>query len=506
MKAIFNFFSGTEIRIVTGMGAVKCVRAVLTIAAVMLAAGYFGASLERDAWVLGCSAVTMLTLAFFGPLNETFRIKYLHILAAEGEMRAQQSVAALLKWVVVISCGLALVVGIYPNLLMSLLAPGFSGAQHVFVARVLSSYFPVLIFMELIVLFSSVLNAYRSYYLPEFFAIASVALSIMAMVFTAKYIGIFSLILAAYCSQVLLLCVLIYALRRRQIRLWSGGFASWGTVKPYFWFGMPLYVCYLTGQFHAVIERRVCTILGEGSVSILDYGRKFLELPTSILMGVVGSVVAPMLVRQLSEGSQFIASVLKFINLFYLGLIPFCALLIVFPGELVELLLIHGAFKPEYGPATAETVRWFGVGALGLPLYVVCGQALMASNQRRLYVVSVTSGLLVSSAINMVAYHKWGVVTMAMSWSLLAIISGGIMMAGLPNMRKKNLIQLSPSFIFAAALIAVNLIIHSLRDSLHRTLPASWSPSLVELALAGGLALMGLAFYFPHYRRWNRTL
>lgn len=502
MGRVLGFFTDSQARIAAGMGLVKCARAVLTVAAVMISAGYFGASLERDAWVLAASAVTLLTQILFGPVNETFRVKYLHRVGAEGESEAQRSAAALLKWVVVLSTGVSLIVALCPGLLMAVLAPGFSGAGYAFVARVLAAYFPSLILAELILLLSSMLNAYRSYYLPEFFAIASVALSIAAMVLTARYIGIYSLVIAAYLSQGILLLILVRALRRRRIPLWPDGLASWRTVMPYFWFGMPLYLCYLTGQLHAVVERRICTILGEGSVSILDYARKFLELPMSVLMGVAASVVAPLLARQVSDKTQFAESALRFVLLFYLGLIPFCGLLIFFPSELVQVLLLHGAFKPDYAPATATAVRWFGVGALGLPLYVVGGQALLACHRRRRYVVSSVIGMVLSAAINLLAYRFWGVATLAMSWALFTLLCGGVMMAGLPAAGRCRWCGRIASLLpLTAAVIVINLIVASSRDAIRRIAPPPWPTALVELGLATGLALIAVAIHIPFYRQ-----
>ncbi|TAN36487.1 MAG: hypothetical protein EPN23_08340 [Verrucomicrobia bacterium] len=504
---IKRLFAGSPQRIAVGIGMTKIVRAILTVVSVMVSARYFGATLERDVYVLSVSAVALLTQVIYGPLNETFRIKFLHVLAEEGEDRARQSVATLLQWVALFSLGLVLVVIIWPGCMLHLLAPGFSGAQYAPIARMLAVYIPMLILTELSVLFASVLNAYHSYYLPEFFALGSVLLSIVCTVLAAPFIGIYSLVIASYLTQGIQLGLYARALRRTGLFLWLPRLVSWRTVGPYFFFGLPLYIAYLTGQFHAVIERRVCTYLGEGNLSMLDYARKFMDLPLTTMVGVAGSVVAPILTRQVADLNGFSASVVKFIKLFTLGAAPFCALLIVFPEELVRLLLLRGAFKPEHIAGTAETIRWFGIGVLGLPFYTVCGQALLARNQRFAYIASSTAVLLLSAALNLLIYRWLGVATMAMTWAMVSMGGGLLMFACLPVSRRLTYIgQLLPPLLVAVALVGVYGMIHACRESLAGMVRWPVPTALMELLLSGVVAAISLALFLPYYRRQNRLL
>ena len=78
-----------------------------------LTAKYFGVSLEKDVWLLAISVVLFLDMAFWGPINETFRSKFIFLRSEIGEIKALQKTKSLLFFTFIISVILVCVVSIY---------------------------------------------------------------------------------------------------------------------------------------------------------------------------------------------------------------------------------------------------------------------------------------------------------------------------------------------------------------------------------------------------------
>jgi putative peptidoglycan lipid II flippase len=60
-------------------------RLALGILNLTISAKYFGITQERDAWLLALNSIVVFDMAIWGPINETFRARFLFIKEEEGE-------------------------------------------------------------------------------------------------------------------------------------------------------------------------------------------------------------------------------------------------------------------------------------------------------------------------------------------------------------------------------------------------------------------------------------
>jgi len=69
----------------------------------VVSAKYFGTSTDRDAWIIGGSVITVFIQILFGPINETFITKYIHIREEESDGAVNEATNALVSAIVIIS-------------------------------------------------------------------------------------------------------------------------------------------------------------------------------------------------------------------------------------------------------------------------------------------------------------------------------------------------------------------------------------------------------------------
>ena len=73
----------------------KLLRLLFSLITLPITANLFGVSIERDSWVLVTSFITVIGLTIWGPLNETFRAKFIFIKEKEGDIIALSKTVSL---------------------------------------------------------------------------------------------------------------------------------------------------------------------------------------------------------------------------------------------------------------------------------------------------------------------------------------------------------------------------------------------------------------------------
>ena len=105
----------------------RLIRTAVSIITVSLSAKYFGIGIERDVWLLVLAFITTINLAVWGPINETFRTKFIFLREKEGEIEALRRTASLLSFIVLGTILVSLVILLFPEQLMAVIAPSVSG-------------------------------------------------------------------------------------------------------------------------------------------------------------------------------------------------------------------------------------------------------------------------------------------------------------------------------------------------------------------------------------------
>jgi murein biosynthesis integral membrane protein MurJ len=461
-----QYFKKSSISITIGLGALKVVKAVLTLVIIILSAKYFGASSDRDAWLVGVSIITVFIQLLFGPVNETFITKYIHIREEESEQKVNDATNSLISTIIIISLIISVLVYCFSQNLANLFAPGFTPAQKNVLVSMINILIPSLVMLEVVNIWSSILNAYKSYFIPDLFSFISLTLNIVLIIVLSPSIGIYSLIVSAYVSSMLLLVILYKELRFKFNYKFRLVMPSLQLVKPFFIFALPLYVNYLFSQADTIIERNLTTTKGTGSISMLDYARKFTELPTGLMIAVVTTVLTPLLslyaVKNTRE--ELMHETQKYFRFTALLILPIAIMLIIVPGEIVEIILVRGKFVEQYVEPTSLLLRWYGLGLFAVIFYVVYTQLLIA--QKRVYFFSkvVILTYLVKICFNLFFNKYFELNTFPISSMLSNLVMGLILMYfGLKEFRKK---MLTDAFLVLVIFLALSVGGYFLRDYL----------------------------------------
>lgn len=410
-----------------------------SVAGLVLSAKYFGVSVDRDMWLIALNCMVVLELAIWGPINETFRAKFVLLREEIGEDRVMDKTRSLLFVIGAISLVVVGLVLLFPTQIARILAPAYHGGQLQALAMMVVIIAPSFIINQFCHIGISILNAYESFYIPELAAVITSLINIVLLVALAPSIGIYSLMVSYYTGMVLLVLLLWWTIRRRGIPLFKRfGHVALTDFYPFFLYALPFFIPYFFVQANLVLEKSLATLISDGAVSIIDYARKFVDIPVNVLTSVMMTMLVPVLSARYAKKDDdgFLS---EFRKIYQVGLLIISLLLAFFCSsslEFMSILLWRGDYiSGEIVQRIADLTIYYAFTALATFHYIIFGLALLSSGKGKVYAGFGVLAQLIMIGLNMMGYKQFGVYTFPVSFIIAHVIAAIALMVYFPNNR-----------------------------------------------------------------------
>jgi putative peptidoglycan lipid II flippase len=272
----------------------KVLKIPIVVFQMTIIAKYFGVTLDRDIWLLSLSLVTVIDTTVWGPVVETFRAKFLFLKEELGESECLNSTSSFLFYMFIFSLLISILVYLFSSDFARLIAPNYESSKIQYLSKVIKLCVPFLVFNQITMVLTSILNSYNIFKTPEISSFLSIIFNILIIIFTSKYFGIYSLYFGQLFSLLVLLLFLSIELKKRKINLFAktwklqiNGFAT------FFLFSLPFFLTYFSYNYNMYYEKKLVSYLIMGSVSILDYGSKIPIILNGIATSITLSIFLP---------------------------------------------------------------------------------------------------------------------------------------------------------------------------------------------------------------------
>ncbi len=408
----------------------RLIRMLMSLFTVALTAKYFGVSVEKDAWLLVTTLLTATTMMVWGPINETFRAKFIFIREQDGEEKAVRAAIALFCGVVIITSLIILILAVFSSDIADFSAVDLHQAGIIWFQSLFLVLLPTLLIDEINNISSSILNAYDIFYLPELVGTFTGLGYIAILIFVAPAIGIYALVVGQYLSTVVLTVVLFAAIKRKAVfsRL-QCIHPDFRLLKPFVIYALPFFFPYAVGQFNAFGERWLAGILGVGNISILDFGRKF----TTILQTVIGSILTAMMVPLLArahtsnDNEDFGAKLNEHLSVVYGIMLLAIPLLFGSAYPLCDFLYHRGTITEQNISEITLLCRLYAIAFLGVIIYVIFGNVLLSTEKGKQYAFWGVIAQVAVLALNFGFVSSLGLIIFPISLGIVHLIIGIVM-------------------------------------------------------------------------------
>lgn len=448
---------------------IKLIKMPLTVLTLVLTAKYFGVGIEKDVWLLALAGITMIDLALWGPVNETFRAKFVILKETEGEKASFEKVQSLLFFIFAFSIILVAGLEFYPSVLVKFIAPGFKNDEYTALVKMIRVLAPFLLLNQFTLICTSILNAFEKFYIPELASFVSQIINIILIVFFANYLGIMSLAIALYISTAILIFFLIFQIRKEGLRLSLENVFKFHGFKLFFLFALPFFIPYFIGQISGMIEKIVATELGIGTVSILDFSKRLPEMLNGILITVVLTILVPVLTKAFvnKEKEVYKKEFLSSYKLGLFGLISFIAFFINGADPLLRILYNSNAIVDKDLESIIFLSKLFAGALIGVFVYVIFGMSMLSINRGKLYAIYGTVAQLLLIVFNFILAPKIGVVVFPLSYFFAHFISAIFMSFNYPYEKSVVWLISLKYFIFGIISVTISYYLYKIIPSLH---------------------------------------
>jgi putative peptidoglycan lipid II flippase len=437
---------------------------ILGLAREILIAAFFGASGRLDAFLVAYTLANLSRrLLAEGALSAAFVPVFSQSLESHGPEKARvlarQTFTALLG-----ATGLLVAVGIgVAPWLVAILAPGFSGENARLAVSLTRTMLPFMLFISVAALAMGILNSMGCFFVPAVAPAASNVVFILLVLILAPAAGINSLalaVLAGGAAQCLLQW--IWANKYGMPLIPMVPDAKNAELRRVLALFFPYAAGLSLNQLIPVFSRVLGSFLQEGSISVLNYADRILQLPLGLFVVAISQAILPILARQVLEGEDaFLRGIEDALRFAMFIVLPVTAGLVIFSSEIVHLLFVRGAFGEWAWHATSKTLSMF---ALGLP-----GMASMNVLLRALHARGLPREAMYVAASSVVTYFVFGLLFMQ-----------PLAYAGL---------ALGASCSFTASALFAGFLLHR-RCGLASPFPQRWVKPV-----AGSVALMSAAVF-----------
>ena len=407
---------------------------VLGLAREILVAAFFGASRSMDAFNV---AYTLSNLArqllAEGALSAAFVPVFSQALTKSREKAL--ALARGTMTVLLFATGIVVALGIFgAPVLVNMMAPGFDEANHSLAVGLTKWMFPFLIFISLEALTMGELNSLGSFFIPALSPACSNLVFIITAPFFAARFGVYGLALSVL----------------------AGGFAHFMTqwlwsfkmkavlypARPNFADPdlrriMKLFLPYAAGlslnQVNPVISRMLGSFLQEGSISVLNYSNRILQLPLGLFVIAISQAVLPQLARA-KDDSEFVETLSQAVRFALFVVLPASLGIILVSNEFVHIIFVRGNFNEWAWSATSSCLAFSMLGLPGMACSTVIMRALYALSMPR-EAFKVTSFSVFSTAIfSFILVYPMGYNGLALAPGIAFTLSG---LLGLHYVRRK---------------------------------------------------------------------
>lgn len=388
---------------------IKLIKLPLVVFTLVLTARYFGVSIDRDIWLVGFAVVSTLGGLLWVPLNEVLRAKFVQIKESLGEHVVVDQTKSLIVYVAIVSILVSLVVFLYPNVLIEYFVPSYSADRLeslIYMVRVL---IPYLILNQLNSLFTSILNAYDIFYLPEIASVVSQVSNIIFIIYLSPYLGIYSLAIALYVSNIFLLLLLIHNIIKLNLQLFKFDcIPKFDGFRTYFLYSIPFFLPNIISQLGNMVLNTTATKLGLGIISIVDISRKIPEQLNSVLLSIIWTIMIPVLTKAYTHRNheEYEKS---FLQSYQLGIFVLaCFIIFYFIGADALSILLYNSenIKNTEMQKIVTSSKLFAFSLIGVYSYIIFGGAMLSSNKSKIYALCAVIAQI-SLIVYMITLVKW---------------------------------------------------------------------------------------------------
>ncbi len=348
----------------------------------MILARAFGVGSELDTFYAAFKLPDLLfTIVAGGALATAFIPVFTEQLATNDQRSAWRLASSITNFVVLAVIAAALIAAFFaPWLVRVVLAPGFGAAQQQETVTLMRLVLISTLFFGISAVQSSMLHSFRHFLLPALAPAVYPLGVIIGALWLAPTWGVHGLAVGAILGSLLHLLVKVPGLLQIGFRWWPILELKSPAVRQVLWLMGPRVIDLAVFHLMMIATTNLASRLSPGSVSALEWGWEFMQLPETIIGTAFGLVAFPTLAALAAQQNlpgmrATLGDTLRMVITFT---VPATVGLILLGRPLIEVVYQRGAFDPQATQAVYIALSFYALGLIGHSCLELAARAFFA--------------------------------------------------------------------------------------------------------------------------------
>lgn len=319
---------------------------------------------------------------------------------------------------------LVMVLIIFADGVVSLIAPGFEGETKRLCVELVRISAPLYIFITMSAVYSCILQSHEKFLGSQIREVASYIPTIIAAIFFYRFFGVKALAVALALGGALRLLVEL-------------PFVDWGyRYRPDFNIKNESFRLILKRlpsalisegvvRLNSLVDKIMASTLPEGTVSGLNYGVKLMNVLSGFLSSSISTAVYPQMVAMitLKKYDELSKLMVKIINIFSILMVPVTIASVLFRKEIVSAAFERGAFNHDSVLLTSGVFALYSAGIFFIATNTLINNLFFSFGDTKTPMYVSIVNLTVNISLNLCFIRIWGAFGLAAATSLSAFVT-----------------------------------------------------------------------------------
>lgn len=390
----------------------------------MVIAGAFGAGVNTDLYFVSSDFMLNLSGALLSALSTALIARYIEIAVRESKRAANAVASQMLSLFLLIGAVCIVLINLLAPQIGRILAPAYTGEEASELVHYLRLFSVTFVFTAFQSIYASVLNANDRFTPGKLYGIVYNPIAIASVALFAACYGIRVLLWAYFAANLLQTLVLRYCNRNVFAFRPALDFHD-ENVRYLIQLSVPLLLSNLFLQLNSIVDKALCSYLGEGFASNYQYASTLEQFVTSTITATLSLIL-------LSRYSEYVAkndterlmrTFRESVGGLVLLLAPIALLTGLFARDIVSIVYLRGEFDATAAVRTAQALVGFAVGFPLVAMREMYIRLHLAYQDTKSPMLANVVTVVLNAALSVVLAHWIGVLGIALATSLSVVLT-----------------------------------------------------------------------------------
>jgi len=398
-----------------------------------------GGGWEADSFIFALNLPAVIFTSLGGLITTTFMPLYTDARINNSVKTANKFASKVLKNVVLICLSIVVLFEVFPQILVSILAPGFYGETYKNVIMFTRIVLPSIIFLGVAYTFAGVVQSYKKILAVSAMQIPTHIIIILSLVVIYPMFGIEAavlMIIIAMFSQALFMYINAKKVSFVYHKRTTG--TSRYTKRLLRMIG-PMSIGVMTYQINMIVNSRLASRLGAGNITAINLANKINMASYSALGFLVVLFLYPVLSEYAAKKDfeNIIKALEKGILLIVFLMLPVTVVICFFSKDIVSILFGYGKFKRENIELTSGILIYYSLGILFLGIKDMLNRVFYSLKDTEISMINGIVTIIVNLALSLILMKVIGASGLALAYTISVVVSVILLFKSLKNFNMK---------------------------------------------------------------------